>query len=131
MLDKKDIKELDDIKLLVNSFYEKVRVDNLLGGIFNGVIKDKWPVHLEKMYRFWQTVLLEDHTYHGSPFKPHGQLPVQKQHFDRWKKLFNETVDMHFQGEKADEAKSRAEKMAAMFLAKITYYQSSGTTPLV
>jgi hemoglobin len=116
---------MEDIMLLVDGFYENVRVNGLLGGIFNGVIKDKWPEHLEKMYRFWQTVLLGEHTYWGSPFPPHAQLPVAQQHFDTWLKLWTETIDEHFAGAKAEEAKWRAGKMAVMFFSKIQFYRQS------
>jgi hemoglobin len=121
-----DIKVLDDIEQLVDSFYTKVRTDELLGPIFNGVIGDRWPAHLSKMYTFWQTVLLKEHTYYGSPFPPHARLPVGKEHFKRWLDLFNATVDEHFQGEKAEEAKWRAGKMADMFLMKIEYHRDKG-----
>ncbi|MCW5909988.1 MAG: group III truncated hemoglobin [Cyclobacteriaceae bacterium] len=126
----KDIQALDDIRLLVNSFYDKAREDDLLKDIFNNIIQNRWPEHLEKMYRFWQTVLLEEHTYFGSPFLPHAHLPVEKEHFDRWLKLFYETVDEHFSGEKAERAKWQGERMAEMFLSKIQYYRDSSSTPL-
>jgi hemoglobin len=61
--------------------------DDLIGPIFNGKIGNKWP-DLRKMYRFWQTILLEEHTYSGSPFPPHKQLPA-KEHFDRWMEIFH------------------------------------------
>jgi hemoglobin len=125
MSQQKDITTIEDIRLLVDTFYGKVRVNNLLGGIFNGVIKDRWPEHLEKMYRFWQTVLLGDHTYWGSPFPPHAQMPIAQNHFEAWLKLWHEAIDEHFAGAKADEAKWRAEKMAVMFLSKIQYYRQS------
>lgn len=116
---------------MVDSFYAKVREDDLLGDIFNNVIEERWPEHLEKMYRFWQTVLLSEHTYYGSPFSPHAQLPVSKKHFDRWKQLFMATVDDYFIGEKADEAKWRAERMAEMFQMKIKYYQENQSKPIL
>ena len=104
----------------------------MLGPIFNEVIKDKWPLHLEKMYRFWQTVLLETHTYFGSPFPPHAKLPVAKEHFEAWLQLWHQTLDQYFVGEKVNEAKWRSEKMAAMFLSKIEYYQNNkNATPLI
>jgi hemoglobin len=131
MNDRKDIATMEDIRLLVDTFYGKIRVDLLLGGIFNGVIKDRWPEHLEKMYRFWQTVLLGEHTYYGSPFPPHAQLPVEQKHFDAWLKLWYETIDEHFTGAKADEAKWRGDKMAVMFLSKIEYYRNHPATPLL
>ena len=121
-----DIQTLGDIKQLVDGFYTKVRTDELLGPIFNGVIGDRWPAHLSKMYTFWQTVLLKEHTYHGSPFPPHARLPVQKEHFDRWMYLFQTTVDEYFQGARAEEAKWRAGKMAEMFLMKIEYHRGRG-----
>ncbi|MFV0607250.1 MAG: group III truncated hemoglobin [Niabella sp.] len=126
-----DITSINDVKLLVNTFYDNVRTDDLIGPIFNGKIEDRWPEHLEKMYRFWQTVLLDEHTYFGSPFPPHANLPIQEEHFDVWLSIFNFTVDKLFKGEKADEAKWRAGKMANMFITKINYYRTSSGSPLV
>ncbi|WP_228237746.1 group III truncated hemoglobin [Allomuricauda sp. M10] len=120
---KKEIATLGEVRQLVDIFYGKVRKDDILSDIFNGVIQDNWPAHLEKMYRFWQTVLLGEQTYYGSPLAPHIKLPVQGTHFDRWKQLFMETVDENFTGEKATEAKFRAEKMAEMFQLKIEYFK--------
>ena len=58
----RDILDLEDVKQLVDTFYAKVREDNMLAPVFNERIQDRWPEHLEKMYRFWQTVLLDEHT---------------------------------------------------------------------
>ena len=128
---KKDITTLKDIQQMVDSFYGKVREDDMLADIFNNIIQDRWPQHLEKMYRFWQTVLLEEHTYYGSPFLPHAKLPVEANHFERWLKLFNETVDNLFEGEKATRAKWQGERMAALFLSKIIYYRNNSSIPLI
>lgn len=128
---KKDITTLKNIQQMVDSFYGKVREDDMLADIFNNIIQDRWPQHLEKMYRFWQTVLLEEHSYYGSPFLPHVKLPVEANHFERWLKLFNETVDTLFEGEKAIRAKWQGERMAELFLSKITYYRNHPSTPLI
>lgn len=124
-MEKPDITTIADVRALVDSFYTKVREDDQLADIFNNVIRDLWAEHLEKMYRFWQTVLLEEHTYSGSPFVHHVNLPVDKTHFERWLKLFEETIDEHFAGTNAGEAKFRAVKMAEVFLQKIEYYHSN------
>ncbi len=126
----KDIENINNIQLLVDSFYSKIRNDEQLGPIFNGIIKDRWPEHLEKMYRFWQTILLDDQTYFGSPFVPHAKMPVDKSHFEQWIKLFSETVDENFAGEKAEQAKWQGQRMADMFHYKIEYIKNSSTTPL-
>ena len=128
---KKEIETPEDIKLLVDEFYIKVRKDALLANVFNTIIRDNWPEHLNKMYRFWQTILLGEHTYFGSPFSPHATMPIAKEHFERWKKLFFITVDEHFNGESANEAKFRAEKMAEMFLYKIDYYKKNNAKPIL
>ncbi|HET8963125.1 MAG TPA: group III truncated hemoglobin [Chitinophagales bacterium] len=120
-----DISTIEDIQSVVDSFYSRIRTDDLLSGIFNEVIGNQWPEHLEKMYSFWQTVLLEERTYTGSPFPPHANLPVSKEHFDRWLQLFHKTVDEYFAGKKADEAKWRADKMAELFLHKINYFKNN------
>jgi hemoglobin len=121
----RDITSFDDIKLLVNSFYSQVQNDDFIGPIFNAKIGDRWPEHLEKMYRFWQTILLEVHSYSGSPFPPHKHLPIEKEHFDRWMNIFTTTVDSLFQGPVADEAKLRAKNMSEMFNYKITYFREN------
>jgi hemoglobin len=128
---KTDITYRSDIEHLVNTFYDKVRKDELLGNIFDSIIKDRWPEHLEKMYRFWETVLLEVHSYHGSPFVPHAHLPVEKHHFERWIALFTETVDENFAGEKARKAIWQGDKMAEMFNSKIEYFRQNSSVPLL
>jgi hemoglobin len=127
---KHDIVTLDDIKLLVDTFYNKVADDALLAPIFNERLGDRWLPHLEKMYTFWQTVLLQEYTYNGRPFPPHAQLPVDETHFTEWLNLFTATVDSLFVGEKADEAKWRAAKMAEMFQFKIAYTKNNPLTIL-
>lgn len=126
----KPIESLDDIKVLVNSFYDKVRQDELLADIFNNVIQDGWPQHLEKMYTFWQTVLLSEYTYEGSPFPPHAQLPVEKAHFDRWLQLFNATLEESFEGDRSERARWQANRMAEIFLSKITFYRNNSSIQL-
>jgi hypothetical protein len=74
---KRDITTRADIVVMVDAFYRKVRQDDLLGGVFHEVIKDDWPDHLDKMYRFWHTVLLHEREYFGSPFPPHAVKCLQ------------------------------------------------------
>ena len=121
----KDIESINEIVLLVNQFYHKVEQDELLGPVFERVIQGNWKPHLEKMYKFWETILLNNHTYKGSPFPPHTKLNIGPEHFDRWVDLFEETIDEHFDGDKANEAKSRAQNMAQIFRYKLDVHQQS------
>lgn len=128
---KTDILNIADVKILVDDFYGRVRDNALLSPIFNGVILNNWEAHLERMYGFWQTLLLDVQAYSGSPFLKHAKLPIEKEHFDTWIALFNETVDAHFTGEKAHEAKWRAAKMSEMFQYKLDYYKNNPAQPLI
>jgi len=109
---RKDITTRDDIKVLVDRFYEKVQADEFLSPVFSHV---DWPRHLPIMYDFWSSMLLGDQTYRGNPFQKHVSLPIRSKHFDQWLKLFTETVNENFTGEKAEEVKSRAQGIAGIF----------------
>ena len=126
-----DISNLEDIQLLVNTFYSRIRENELLGPIFDERIGDRWPEHLEKMYRFWQTILLDQQTYYGAPFPPHAPLPVERLHFEAWLQTWNGTVDALFEGVIAEEAKWRGNRMASVFLSKITAMRSGSMRPLM
>lgn len=112
----KDILQREDIELLVDRFYEKVTSDNLLKPVFSHV---DWAFHLPIMYNFWSSMLLGDQTYKGNPLQKHLNLPIERKHFERWLELFKETVGENFQGEKAEEAKMRANSIADIFQFKM------------
>ncbi|QEM09009.1 group III truncated hemoglobin [Mucilaginibacter rubeus] len=114
-----DIEDITSIKLMVDEFYSRVRLDGLLGPVFAGVIKDDWQPHLDKMYAFWNAALFGVPGFKGNPFARHAPLPIGNAHFDRWLELFTQTVDAHFAGPMADDAKNRAGLMAAMFMSKL------------
>jgi hemoglobin len=64
-------------------------------------------------------VLLNETSYKGNPPQSHLHLPIERTHFAQWIKLFQETVDAHFSGEKADETKMRAKAIAGVFQHKM------------
>lgn len=120
---KQDIKDRDDIVLLVNSFYDAVRQNKILGHIFNDVAKVNWDEHLPKMYSFWGSILLGEHSYSGNPMRTHIELAertsMTKTEFNEWVSLFAKTVNEHFIGKIADNAKFRAAHIANTMLHNI------------
>jgi len=116
-----DIQTREQIELLVNRFYEKVKSDSLLAPIFDHV---DWPKHLPTMYNFWSSMLLGDRTYTGNPFTNHASLKINRTHFAQWMKLFRSTVDENFKGEKADEVKMRAESISGVFQHKLNLWEN-------
>lgn len=79
------------IARLVDAFYDRVRVDPLVGPVFNNRIAD-WGPHLEQMRLFWSSVALMSGVYHGRPMPKHLPLPIDARHFDRWLELFEATA---------------------------------------
>lgn len=117
------IKTEDDIKKLVDTFYGKVNKDEMLSPVFNGQAGVDWEEHLPKMYKFWGTQLIGTANYFGRPFPPHAALQISKEHFERWLKLFTETVDELFVGLGAEMAKQKARNIAAVFQYKLGLIQ--------
>ncbi len=85
---KGDIRNESDIKLMVDSFYEKVNQDELLSPVFNAFAKVNWETHLPRMYAFWNKLAFGKSGYDGNPFQKHIPLPIEAAHFDRWIALF-------------------------------------------
>jgi hemoglobin len=123
MPDKPDILGRPDIVRLVNAFYTKVRADEPLGHVFDGVAKVNWETHLPKLYDFWDTVLFRAGTFRGNPIAAHMKLIDQADlgwpMFERWIELFRATVDELFSGENAGHIIRCAEDMARVIHSKI------------
>lgn len=120
---KKDITNKPDIELLVNTFYDKVKTNKIIGHIFNDVAKVDWEHHLPKMYSFWASLLLGEHCFSGNPMQKHIALSklttMSEVEFSEWLSFFIQTTDELFEGEKAEEAKTRAANIARLMLHKI------------
>jgi hemoglobin len=116
---KREIKTTENIKILIDKFYEKVNNDNLLSPIFNNDTKVNWEEHLPKMYKFWGTQLIGTADYTGRPFPPHMELDINKNHFNQWLTLFIETIEENFIGTEAETAKEKAKNIANVFQYKL------------
>lgn len=110
-----DIRNNEDVKQLVHTFYEKVQEDDRLGYIFNDVAEVEWEEHLPKMVHFWSNLLFQTGKYKGRPYRQHIPLPIKEGDFERWYGLFEETVNDLFNGEKANQAKQLARNIASSF----------------
>ena len=113
----KDIEDRKDIHLLVSTFYELIRKNELLGPIFNTVIKD-WDLHLILLTDFWESNLFFNKTYYGDPIQKHIEVDarfegkINELHFGTWINLWHQTIDDLYKGETANIAKNRARNMA-------------------
>jgi hemoglobin len=120
---KTDIANRQHIETLINRFYDKVKVDAVIGDFFTEVIHVDWEKHLPAMYDFWENIVFYTGNYEGNPMQKHQQLhkksPMRMEHFQRWLSLFNDTVDELYKGERAELIKQRAASIATVMQIKI------------
>lgn len=99
------------IERLVRAFYDRVRVDPLIGPIFDSRVHD-WEVHLQRMFAFWSSVTLMSGRYHGAPMVAHLPLPIDTPHFNRWLELFAQTAQRECPPAAAEYFLDRAHRIA-------------------
>lgn len=79
---------------VVHAFYAEVRLEPVLGPIFERVIGGGWDEHLPRMCDFWSSVLLATGRFRGNPLLAHARIPeIEEALFERWLALFERTVD--------------------------------------
>jgi hemoglobin len=103
---------------VIDDFYGRIRMDPLLGPVFQAVIGDGWELHLEKICRFWLTATRLGGHYEGRGFMPaHLKLSgIGSEHMDRWLLLFRQTVDERCSPEAADALFDIAVRMGESIL---------------
>lgn len=110
---KKDIENRADLELLLDEFYKIVPFDSEIGHHFEGLDLE---AHLPVIVDFWEKVLFGHPVYFGNPLYVHQKLheksPLKLEHFRRWVDIFSRTVDAHFEGRQAENAKLRAKMIA-------------------
>lgn len=107
------------IDKLMEIFYEKIRLDENLGKIFNakiGTSNEAWNEHKKKISNFWQGMLLGQGDYNGQPLKAHMDLePFPKEFFDIWLGLFEDSLNSIFNEEMKAVILQRANMIATNF----------------
>jgi hemoglobin len=130
MMKKQLLDNREAVELLVDSFYTKVKQDDLLAPIFNNADFFSWDTHIPIMVNFWETLLLHTASYKGNTMQKHITLhrrtPLTPELFERWKRLFYSTLDEHFEGENVLEARRRVEAMSALMQYKIQQSEEQG-----
>lgn len=82
----------DLIRRQVHTFYGRVRLDPVLGPVFNDAVED-WDEHLAKLCDFWSSVLLMTGRFKGSPMAAHARrADIDQAHFPLWLDLFERTA---------------------------------------
>lgn len=99
-----DIQTREDIDTFIRAFYGKVVGDESLSPFFKNF---DFEGHIPRMVDFWSFLLLDQPGYTGNVIEKHIGMPLEKEHFDRWAHIFEETLDNLFEGEKVKLAKEK------------------------
>lgn len=120
---KPDIRSRANIEILIEEFYRKAQRDPIIGHFFNKEVNNAWEEYIPTICDSWESLLL------GTAKKKNSQLDIKQLfngaetikpvHFQRWLSLFEKTIDENFEGEKAEEAKSKAKNIAALIQFKL------------
>jgi len=120
----RDLDHPDQIAEMVRRFYADVAQDDLLGPMFNNVARVDWSEHLPKLTAFWCRALLDIPGYSGNPFRAHSRVHAQQSftpaHFERWLCLFQDTVELGWDGPKATRALDLASAVARVHSSQLT-----------
>jgi len=102
-----------NIRELVDTFYARVRADDLIGPLFNDAIAD-WPHHLDKLAAFWSSVMLTSGRYKGRPMPAHlkHRERIAPAMFDRWLALWRQATAALFAPQPAAVFQDKAERIA-------------------
>lgn len=126
-----DISTSEDVRRLVDSFYDEVRQDSVLGPVFDTIIGEDWSHHLPILYGFWEMVLFGTGGYNGQVIAKHiavhQKLPLGEAHFSRWLGHWEKTIAANFSGPRADEAVKRARLMMDLIRLKLGAYRPGST----
>lgn len=119
-----DIANRADIEALLTTFYGRAFRDELLGPVFVDVAQMDLAAHLPVICDFWETVLFRTGAYRRNALQPHQRLneraSLAPAHFARWLRIWCATVDDSFGGEKAEQAKLQATRIATAMSRRIT-----------
>ena len=101
------------IAKLVERFYGRVRLDPMIGGLFNDAVQD-WPEHLDRLSDFWSSVMLSTGRYKGNPMAVHHRhsAAIRPEMFDRWLLLWRETAEEMLTPGEAAAIVDKAERIA-------------------
>ena len=125
MTTKTDIQSRNDIETFLWAFYKKAFDADLIGRFFTEVVPLDLPSHVPIIADFWDSVVFNARGYRKNVMEVHQHIHllsnIKKEHLDRWVKIFTETTDEFFEGEKATLMKHRARSIATLMDIKLNH----------
>ena len=124
-----DIRNQEDLYLLVDEFYKRLLSDDAINYIFTEVVKIKIEEHLPILVIFWSQAILGTGGYTANLTQIHLNLNKKEylspELFKIWLHHFNFSVDGLFCGNNADKIKTSALNIATVLQIKIAQEKSN------
>ncbi|MBA3538056.1 MAG: DUF1971 domain-containing protein [Deltaproteobacteria bacterium] len=124
--------DLDDAQLggLVDTFYARVRLDPLIGDVFNRAVAD-WGEHLETLTRFWSSVMLGSGRYKGNPVAQHLKhvRELTPPMFERWLELWSETTTAVCSPANASALQAKARRIGESLQLALEFHRDAPPSP--
>ena len=116
----------ENINKLVITFYTKVMKNEKISPFFIEKLgpdmkSEIWQKHITLLTDFWYTISFGRGNYNGSPFAPHMQISgLDRESFEKWLKLFFESLDKLYTEDIALKFKERASIIASNFMRNLS-----------
>ncbi|MBE1159020.1 group III truncated hemoglobin [Dyella acidiphila] len=117
------------IAKLVDHFYDKVRLDPLIGPVFNAAVDD-WDEHKRTLTAFWSSVALRANSYRGNPMAVHRAQPIRAEHFERWLSLWQATTRELLSEADAQRMQQHADRIGRSLRLGLGLPEQLGARPL-
>lgn len=107
---------------LLETFYGRVRLDPLIGPVFNDAIHD-WPEHLERIADFWSSVMLTSGRYKGNPVAKHFKHAprLTPETFERWLAIWETTTNERLAPAQAAAMQAKARRISESLQLAINF----------
>lgn len=115
----------ETIQKMVRHFYSSMLEDDILrpyfvrklGEDFDG---SRWFEHLKILDAFWMLMMTGERGYDGDPFPSHAFIgQMYPETFERWLKLFKETLNHFYTPELANKFYAKADTLAVRFMENL------------
>ncbi len=120
-----DTIDRNSVHTMVRQFYVTLLEDDLVSHYFIKALGDdlnneKWKDHLNTLDNFWLMMMTGKGGYGGHPFPPHAFIgELYPETFERWLKLFKETLHQFFIPEIAERFYIKSTILAKQFMRNL------------
>lgn len=123
------------IEEVVKHFYARVRMDPVLGPLFNTILSNDpniWRIREAKIANFWANAILHERSYDGNPMLVHsGISALDPDMFVNWLALFDQTLSDELPANLALQWSTLAHRIGRRLRFGVENAQHSNGSPIL